>query len=154
MWKLLNKKIYTFVLIGSANTLLDFTIFASLISVGIGIFVANFISTFIALLFSFALNSRYTFRYKGKDKSRKFTIFLLFTLIGLWIIQPLIIKFVLYSENVTGLTNLFNDFSIFSIKATILFAKGVAIVGSMIWNFVWYNSVVFSNKEIINDEDI
>ena len=80
-----------FVVVGGANTALDFFILFLLTFMGVDKFVANYFSTGIALIFSFFANKSFTFKDTSKSAKKQFALFLIITLIGLWVIQPLII---------------------------------------------------------------
>jgi len=136
--KLLNKhsdKI-RFILVGGTNTALDMGILFALKSIGLAAIPSNFISTSVALVFSFFANKKFTFRDKSNDKTQ-FIKFLVITLIGLWGIQTVVI---LASSKVLGLV-INND------KFVLLIAKLIATCFSLTWNYFLYKKFVYARKK-------
>lgn len=122
-----------FAIVGIANTALDFIILFALTAFGLDKIVANYISTTVAFIFSFFVNRSFTFQSKDKNVRRQFILFVVVTLIGLWLIQPLVIAGV--SWLLAGST---------LAEPIILFiAKIIATVASLIWNYVFYSRLVF-----------
>jgi putative flippase GtrA len=131
-----NKKI-RFVMVGGANTAIDFTFYNLFSKVfGLALPVANMISSFIAMLFSFIMNKKWTFRSSGKNYLREVTLFFIFTIIGIWVIQSGLIWLV---ENT--LTSV--DWQNFWCKNLL---KVGASIPSLIWNYLTYNRFVFRNS--------
>lgn len=127
---------FRFALVGGFNTALDFGILFGLTALGVDKIVANYVSTSISFIFSFFANKTFTFKAKSGNAKREFISFIIVTLIGLWILQPLVIA---------GVTQLFtaralNDTTI------LLIAKLLATVVSLIWNYILYSRVVFKKK--------
>lgn len=123
-----------FAIVGGANTALDFAILFILTSFfGVDKFVANYFSTGLSLIFSFFANKSFTFNDKSKNSRRQFAYFLGITLIGLWVIQPIIIKLsdLAFSPIITDAT------------LSLLIGKLLATVASLIWNYVLYSRIVF-----------
>lgn len=127
-----------FVLVGGTNTVIDFAILFSLVNlVKMPVFYSNIISTSVALSFSFFANKKFTFKDKtaaGKDQLSKF---LVITLSGLWIIQPVIIiivKTVLY-------------FAPFNSNTTLLIGKLIATCVTLVWNYLLYKKFVFTSED-------
>lgn len=126
-----------FGVVGIANTALDFAILFLLVSLGLDKIPANYISTGTAFIFSFFVNKSFTFKSKGGNVKKQFLYFLIITIIGIWIIQPLIIA---------GISSLLAGTGWAS--AVILFAaKVIATVATLIWNYIFYSRIVFK-KEI------
>lgn len=126
-----------FGLVGIANTTLDFVLLFLLVSLGIDKIIANYISTSIAFVFSFFVNKSFTFKSKGGNAFKQFLTFLGITIVGMWIIQPLVITGVSWLLAGTGWN-----------EGIILFiAKLVATVASLIWNYTLYSRFVFKKKE-------
>ncbi len=125
----LRRQVVSFGLIGVINTLVDIGSFSLMVMLGVPYLPATFVSTSLGLLTSFTLNRRYTFAAPGS-----LVRFLVVTLIGLWVLQPLIIG------GITALTS-------HSHMATIA-AKVVATAVTMVWNFIWYRHVVFREQDI------
>lgn len=127
---------FRFALVGGFNTALDFGLLFLFVSLGFDKIVANYISTSIAFVFSFFANKTFTFRATG-DARREFITFVTITLFGLWVLQPIII---------TGVTALTVPLDI-SESATLVGAKLIATIISLIWNYIMYSRVVFRKKE-------
>lgn len=131
-----------FAIVGVANTAVDFIILFVLVALGLDKIPANYISTGIAFIFSFFVNKSFTFKHKGGNVKKQFAVFIAVTIVGLWILQPLIITGVDFILSPTGWAD-----------PVILFvAKVVATVGSMIWNYLFYSRLVFKKApEVIDD---
>ena len=127
---------FRFALVGGFNTALDFGLLFLLVSLGFDKIVANYISTSIAFVFSFFANKTFTFRATG-DARREFITFVTITLFGLWVLQPIII---------TGVTALAAPLDV-SESTTLVGAKLIATIVSLIWNYIMYSRVVFRKKE-------
>jgi putative flippase GtrA len=125
-----------FGIVGIANTALDFVILFLLVALGLDKIPANYVSTGVAFIFSFFVNKSFTFKSKGGNVKKQFLYFIVITIIGLWVIQPLII---------TGLSGLLENTGWAS--GIILFiAKIIATVTSLIWNYIFYSQIVFKKE--------
>lgn len=127
---------FRFALVGGFNTALDFGILFFLTSLGIDKLVANFISTSIAFVFSFFANKTFTFKTTSGDAKREFMSFMIVTLFGLWVLQPLVIS---------GVSALLHSTNL-STAVVLLIAKLIATVVSLIWNYLLYSRVVFRKQ--------
>lgn len=127
-----------FIIVGGVNTALDFGILFFLTFLGMDKIVANYFSTGIALIFSFFANKTFTFKHKSGNAKKQFVYFLVITLFGLWVIQPLIIW---------GSTSLFEPF-IPNEAINLFVAKLIATVASLIWNYILYSQIVFKKPTI------
>lgn len=126
-----------FAIVGVANTALDFIILFTLIALGLHPIGANFISTGVAFIFSFFVNKSFTFKSKSKNVRRQFILFLLVTMFGIWVLQPIVIfgaSAVLVGFGITGELNVF-------------IAKVLATLVSMVWGYIMYARVVFTERE-------
>jgi putative flippase GtrA len=130
----LTNKPLRFVLVGIANTSIDIVIFLALVNFGSELLTANIISTSVALAFSFFANRFFTFKSQGKKRTQIFA-FLIVTLFGLWVIQPIII---LLSMSILE--------QLFSSSLLLLIAKLIAVVFSMTWNYLLYDLLVFRKR--------
>ena len=122
-----------FGIVGLANTTLDFALLFLLVAFGLDKIPANYISTGISFIFSFFVNKSFTFKSKGGNVKKQFAYFIVITIIGLWVIQPLIITGVSTLLAGTGWASAF----------ILLVAKLVATVASLIWNYIFYSRLVF-----------
>lgn len=122
-----------FAVVGGANTAIDFIVLFALTFAGVDKIVANYASTSVALIFSFFANKSFTFKNTSGNAKKQFALFLIITLAGLWILQPIIIwiSTSLLSPHIAN-------------EAVNLFiAKLVATVASLIWNYLLYSKLVF-----------
>ena len=124
-----------FVLVGIVNTAIDFGFFFLASNSLHNAVIANYISTSIALAFSFFANKNYTFESRSSSVRREISLFLAFTLFGLWVLQPLVILGV---EKATHHTQLKH-------ALVLLVAKVIATVVSLIWNYATYSRFVFKS---------
>ena len=131
-----------FGIVGVANTAIDFAILFILVGLGVDKIVANFFSTGVAFIFSFFVNKSFTFKTKGGNVKKQFGLFIVVTIIGLWVIQPLIIA---------GTSGLFSTTG-WSPSLILLIAKLLASVASLIWNYVFYSRIVFKKPQEAKDE--
>lgn len=119
--------------IGILNTVVDISLYLLLRSSGMTVLVANIISTSVALCISYFLNRKYTFRSTTNPRSNVVP-FLLVTLTGLWVLQPILIYFSL---------NLLEQLSMQSSTQLDLVAKLIATIFTLVWNYILYKKVVF-----------
>lgn len=127
-----------FIIVGGVNTALDFGILFFLTFLGMDKIVANYFSTGIALIFSFFANKTFTFKHTTGNAKKQFAYFLVITLFGLWVIQPLVIW---------GSTSLLEPF-IPNETINLFVAKLIATVASLIWNYILYSRIVFKKAPI------
>jgi putative flippase GtrA len=132
--KLAAKKQFRFVLVGGIATIIDFGLLNLFNFFGWSPLIANTLSTGLAMVFSFFMNKKYTFQSDSKNYAREVALFIIFTLIGLWIIQNGIIQLLLLIDI---------DLPEF---VRLNGAKLVATLASMTWNYMMYNKVVFRKK--------
>lgn len=121
-----------FGIVGVANTVLDFVLLFTFVILGVNQYLANYLSTGLAIVFSFVMNRRFTFRSEG-GLVRQIIPFVLVTLTGLWVLQPALIWLV--SASLTPLT--------LEPYVVLFVAKAVATLGSLTWNYLLYSRVVF-----------
>lgn len=123
-----------FAIVGGFNTALDFVLlFLFVYTIHMNEYVANILSTGICLVISFMLNRKWTFRSDG-NQTRQFALFLIVTLLGLWGVQTLLIwaTSALLGPWLSGPVLLF-------------VAKLVATGGSLVWNYLLYDRIVFKS---------
>lgn len=127
----ISPQVIRFVIVGVLNTAIDVALLFLLTYLGVELWLANICSTSVALLFSFVVNRSFTFKSTG-NALRQLVPFLAVTLIGLWILQPLVLL------GVTGLLNgLWGEYE------GLFVGKMLATVVSMTWNYLLYNRLVF-----------
>jgi putative flippase GtrA len=125
-----------FAVVGAISTAIDFGILLTLKALGVPAVVANICSTTIAFLFSFSANKKYTFKTSDTNVAREMTLFVFFTLIGLWVFQSAIIHYTL-----DPLTQLLGNHK----TPGLITSKLLATAVSMTWNYVTYSRIVFKH---------
>ena len=149
-----------FGVVGILNTVVDIVILnvllwlgltSSFIILGQNFLIANIISVSIAVVNSFVLNRFWAFG-SAKEKTDilgEIWKFLVVTVIGMFVVHQLIFNGIYY--NLPALTDFFYSIVSF-LRLDVVFssefvkinsAKMVAIVGSLIWNFIGYKFFVF-----------
>jgi putative flippase GtrA len=119
--------------VGALNSLIDFGLFLSLSLGGMPALAANYVSTSVALTFSFFANKKYTFKAEGGNYTKQLILFFAFTTFGLWILQPVII-FLVESLLSSLALDRWLDLTI---------AKVVATGVTLVWNYLTYSRFVF-----------
>jgi len=139
-----------FGLVGVINTLIDWGILFTLVALGLPTLASNFVSTSVALTFSFYANKKFAFKNQAKTTKKHLISFVVITLIGLWIIQPIIIEgfnlalgpWFTESQLVLWLGSILGSW--FKTKYLVLFlGKGWASAASLVWNYLLYRKFVF-----------
>lgn len=139
------RRLGSFLAIGIINTVIDVVIFLGLRQLNVPIFIANIISTTIALGGSYVFNQRFTFRTNGNAK-RSLPLFISVTLIGLWILQPIVIRIVLALLHSDQLTQIATALVSQPQRYFELVAKLAATPVTLVWNYVLYKKVVFKDN--------
>jgi putative flippase GtrA len=135
MARYLDYQFVRFGLVGTLNTGIDIALYVLLLFLTGSVLLANTISTGTALTVSLFLNKQFTFRVMHLS-AWQLAVFVVGTLIGLWVLQPLIILFshpIL--EDLLRLDG--------KNELIILSAKIIAIAFTVMWNYVLYKYVVF-----------
>lgn len=122
-----------FVVVGGANTAIDFALLFIMTGLGVDKIVANYFSTTAAFLFSFVANKNYTFRATSGKAGREFVLFTVITLAGLWILQPIAI----FASEI-ALADIISDQQLL-----LLVSKVIATVLTLVWNYIFYSRIVF-----------
>jgi putative flippase GtrA len=125
-----------YIIVGLANTAIDFGILFLLVHFGVDKIIANYISTSIALIFSFFVNRSFTFKSTSDNKKKQFLLFIVVTLFGLWVLQPIVITLVSHIIS-----------SLFSSALVLFIAKVIATGVSLVWNYIFYSRIVFKKAE-------
>lgn len=132
-----------FAAVGVFNTLFDFSIFNFLIlALSLPPVPANIVSTTTAMVVSYVLNKKVVFKHEGAHTARRVVLFFVVTIIGIWVVQNVIMVSVL-----AVMRGVFDpadgSFMLWFLQN---FAKGVGVIGSLIWNYLGYSRVVFKDK--------
>lgn len=131
-----------FAAVGAANTAVDFIIFNILATVlGFSPILANIASTGVAMTQSFLLNKFFVFKSHGGNRWQQGTLFLLVTVTAMWGVQT----FVIWALHVPA-EWLAGQFIASPDLANVIALNGtkvIATIASMIWNYIFYRSLVF-----------
>lgn len=132
-----------YLFVGGFNTALDFCLLFIFVHFGVNKIVANYFSTGVSMRVSFYANKHFTFKNTDKNKRRQFIQFMLVTMSGMWIIQPLIIWLAIHGLSLyTG-----------SESIQLFIAKIIATGASLVWNYVMYSRLVFKKEHTHTEED-
>ncbi len=125
-------------LVGTLNTVVDFSILFSLVTfLHLPSLLANIISTSVALTVSYLLNKRAVFGNTDTHNPRQVMLFVVITLAGLWILQGVVIETVLHLTHAWLPQHG---------SAGLLAAKAIATLFSLSWNYLWYSRVIFKKE--------
>ena len=119
-----NRQKIRFLLVGGTNTAIDFGLLFILNSFGLPRVLSNTISTGVAFIFSFFANRNFTFSANSGNIKKQMTLFIIVTLFGLWVIQPIII----------------------SLISNLLVGKIIATAVTLVWNYLFYSRLVFKKE--------
>jgi putative flippase GtrA len=144
-----DKKVLMFGLIGIFNTVFDMALYVFIQYLTGSIIIANIVATSAALIGSYLLNSKLTFKAK-KWTAKGFILFVVVTLFGLWVLQTYTIYLLTPVVSVVP-GFLWHLFGPLEGIAKILAPKVVATVVTVVWNFIWYNKVIFKDKDAGED---
>jgi len=141
---------FRFGIVGIFNTVIDFVVLFILVATGLPAIASNFVSTSVAMVFSFFANKTYTFKATEKGTGKHVAYFLIITLFGLWVIQPIIIMSInlLLGSWFTDscMVGLIGDLLGSWFKASylvLLIGKVLATIASLVWNYLLYRKFVF-----------
>lgn len=128
-----------FVMVGSVNTLVDFAVLVILATmIGLPAIIANVLSTSCALAVSFLLNKKAVFGDTDPHNRQQLVLFIIVTLSGVWVLQGVLILAISSWLQLLALGT----------TESLLLAKVIATVGSLVWNYVWYSRVVFKKRSM------
>jgi putative flippase GtrA len=139
-------KLIIFSLIGIFNTVFDIAVYVILLDVTHSFIFSNIVATSLALTGSYVLNSKVTFKNKSWSP-RSLLLFVLVTLFGLWVLQTSAIYVLTQFAN-HSLGNLWHHFGPLHHLAQQLLPKLAATVITFVWNYLWYNKVIFRDQSI------
>jgi putative flippase GtrA len=105
------------------------------------ILIANIIATSAALIGSYFLNSRLTFKSK-KWTFKGFALFVAVTIFGLWFLQTGVIYLITPAVHIIP-EFLWHILGPLEDTAKVVAPKIIATAVTFVWNFVWYNKVIF-----------
>jgi putative flippase GtrA len=144
-----DKKVIIFAAIGIFNTVFDMALYVLVQYLTGSIIIANIVATSAALIGSYLLNSKLTFKAK-KWTAKSFVLFVVVTIFGLWVLQTGVIYLL------TPLVGVIPEFLwrlLGPIEGVtkILAPKVAATAVTVVWNFLWYNKVIFKDKNAGED---
>jgi len=129
------RKPLRFIVVGVANTLIDFGALFLLTAWGLALVPANMSATGLALTFSFFVNRSFTFGATGNPAVQAVK-FLAVTLFGLWALQPLVL--------LAGMALLEEPLGE---RVALFVSKLAATIVSMVWNYLLYDRFVFRSDK-------
>lgn len=139
-------KLIIFSLIGIFNTLFDLALYVVFNNLTHSILISNIIATSAALIGSYFLNSRLTFKTK-KWTFKGFALFVIVTIFGLWFLQTGVIYLITPTVHLIP-EFLWHLFGPFEATAKIVAPKIFATAVTFVWNFLWYNKVIFKKDTV------
>ena len=144
-----DKKVIMFAAIGIFNTLFDMALYVLVQYLTGSIIIANIVATSAALIGSYLLNSKLTFKEK-KWTIKGFVLFVGVTIFGLWVLQTAVIYVLTPLVGVIP-EFLWRLFGPLENIVKILAPKVAATAITVVWNFLWYNKVIFKDKNASKD---
>ncbi|MEO8065259.1 MAG: GtrA family protein [Candidatus Doudnabacteria bacterium] len=131
-------QLWRFVIIGIINTAIDYGILLILSAItgitgGAKIIPLNIISFSVATTNSYFLNRRWAFADQSGEQGKKFSLFLIVSIIGVTINTSIVTFITSHVSPMFGLPP----------RAWLIAAKLVATGVSLIWNFIGYKVIVF-----------
>lgn len=133
-------RVSKFALVGVVNTAIDFSLYVVLVTLGLPILVANLISTSAGMTFSFFGNRSFVFKDRQGHPVGHAVRFLVVTLAGLWLLQPVLLLIVTAALDALAPS--------LAMPVTAGLAKFVAISAGVVWNYVLYNRFVFRARPV------
>ncbi|MGV9002158.1 MAG: GtrA family protein [Candidatus Saccharimonadaceae bacterium] len=125
-----------YIFVGGFNTFVDFVLLFTFVAFGVDKILANYFSTGVSMIVSFFINKSFTFKDTSEKKKRQFVLFISVTVVGMWVIQPLVI-WIVTSVLHPHLPNQ---------TIQLFIAKLIATGASLVWNYMLYSRVVFKNN--------
>lgn len=147
--RIVKRRVTRFALVGIFNTGLDFSILNALVFVfGVPDIAANIVSGTIAASISFFLNHRFVFSASRPKSAQNFLIFLAITMVGLYGLQNLIIYVLTHYLTAPAswcfdLLQWFRAGTFSRDFVRLNFAKVIATLASLTWNYFLYAKYVF-----------
>jgi putative flippase GtrA len=132
-----HKRKIKFSVVSFMATAIDLIVLLLLTNSGLSIVIANYPSTTAGFIFSFFANKKFTFKTPDHHIQREAGLFLIVTLIGIWIVQPLIIwpvELILGHLGMSGWEK-------------VITAKLIASTATFFWNYLFYSRLVFNKKK-------
>jgi putative flippase GtrA len=127
-----------FSLVSIISTAIDFSILLTLTGIfHFPLIGANFISTSTSFIFSFFASKKFAFKTPDHHIKHEAFKFIIVTLSGIWLLQPLLIWL---------LEPVIRDIGIKGVLIIIV-AKLVASLATFIWNYLFYTRLVFNKKK-------
>lgn len=127
-----------FSLVSMISTTIDFIILISLTSLlHFPLIGANFISTSTSFIFSFFASKKFAFKTPDHHIKHEAVKFILVTLSGIWLLQPLLMWL---------LEPVIRNFGVRGVLV-IVTAKLIASLATFTWNYLFYTRLVFNKKK-------
>jgi putative flippase GtrA len=142
-----SNRLLRFCLVGVVNTTVDTTIFVLLRLAGLSIFAANLVSSSCGVTVSLILNTAFTFR-AGRLSRNRIIAYIAVTVVGLWVVQPLVITWLSWVDGRVGLAAALGQLIGHQRVLASLVPKLGSVDVTLVWNYVWYSRVVYAQKPI------
>ncbi|MDB5168270.1 MAG: sugar translocase [Candidatus Saccharibacteria bacterium] len=127
-----------FSLVSIISTAIDFSILLTLTGLlHLPLIGANLISTSTSFTFSFFASKKFAFKTPNHHIKHEALKFIVVTLSGIWLLQPLLIWL---------LEPIILDFGIKGVLAIVI-AKLIASLATFTWNYLFYTRLVFNKKK-------
>lgn len=126
-----------FLFVGVGLTVLDFVLLFTFVHLGVDTIPANYLSTGLSFIVSYVVNRNFTFKAHSGNKVKQFILFIAVTVIAIWVLQPLVIYFIMTIPFIAGLNQ----------SLGLFIAKILATVVSLVWNYVLYAKLVFRENK-------
>ncbi len=151
--KIWGKKLVRFACVGIFNTLFDLTILNLLVFFAhVPTLIANLFSATISIVVSYFLNHHIVFRRTEPHEIKSFLKFFAVTGLSIVLVQDSIIFVVTHLLNhdsglITSIDHTLGTTKLTQKFVNLNFAKMLAVLGGMVWNFVLYRLVVFKDTD-------
>ncbi|HUC89425.1 MAG TPA: GtrA family protein [Patescibacteria group bacterium] len=154
--KILAFRVSRFVLVGVANTAINFAIL-NLAFYGLHQtkLTSSFIATGCAVIFSFIMNRNFVFQDKSRSM-QKLALFIILTASGVMLVQNSIyaLGILLFHGHTLGISNVIHGLIRIRLSDTFIdvnLSNLVASLGVMVWNYNGYRLFVFKGERHGND---
>lgn len=156
MTRLFEKQQVRFLAAGSVNTAIDFVLLNIMtLALGAPVLIANSVSVVFGICLSYVMNHFFVFRYPDRVTVKRFLQFFAVTGFSSLVIQNVIIwLFEMLFGTSFGRSLLFLGSDADNNVLAINFAKAVAVLAGLVWNFAFYRLVVFRSNRGSSADDV
>lgn len=141
-------RIVRFGCVGAVNTLTDVALLNILVfGFNLKLLAGNTLSTSITIVLSYFWNNIVVFQNQHRRSLRLFVKFAVVTGLSILLVQNLIIYGVVHAVSLHMIERLTDVSESAAQLLQVNGAKAIAVVGSMTWNFVLYQTLVFKDPQ-------